>query len=848
VAAAVVVVLLLFLLRPSASHLKTRLAGSIGGALARQVEIGTVHIRLLPQPGFDLQNLVVYDDPAFSAEPMLRAPEVIAVLRLTSLARGRLEIARLNLTEPSLNLVLGANGRWNLEALLERASRTPLAPTAKSKSEPRAGFPYIEASTGRINFKNGAEKKPYALTNADFALWQESENAWGVRLKAQPLRADLNLSDTGLLSVNGTWQRAGSLRETPLQFSIEWNGPQLGQVSRFFTGSDRGWRGMLRLEATLHGTPAQLQVSSDASIQDFRRYDISSGQPLVLAAHCDAEYSSVERTLHDILCSAPVGTGAVTLRGDMGSPGSHTYHLTLAVKRVPVSSAANLARRAKKDLPVDLVATGIVDGSFTVNGSGSSGVGAQFEGRGEIASLRLSSASNEVNLDSGSVPLLLTSRDFLRSYTTHTQSHTLHNATLAGTVRNEPHFEFGPLPVTLGRPAALTVRGWINWSGYDFFLTGEGEVSHTLRLARLFGLPALRTTAEGTADLDLQISGAWLRWEAGAPTGFSAPELTGTARLQNVRAKLRGLNGPVEISSAQLQLSREAVRVDKLSAAGGGSHWTGSLSLPRGCGTPGACLVRFNLSADEIAMGELSHWLNPSPSQPPWYRLLALTQPTQPSFLGSLRASGRVNADRLLIRDLAATHVSAGVEFDGGKLRLSDLRGEFMGGKHRGELQADFTLKPPVYIGTGTLTGVSLGQLADAMRDGWIAGTASGSYQLNASGVAASELWRSAEGTLRFDIRDGLLAHVSLASGAGPLQVDRFLGQMRLHDGGIDINDGTLDSSGGAYQVSGTVTFDRELAIKFVHAGSPGYNITGTVEEPLVAPANAVETRAQLKP
>jgi len=844
-----VIVLLMFLLRPGASHLKTRLAGSIGGALARQVEIGTVHIRLLPQPGFDLQNLVVYDDPAFSAEPMLRAPEVTAVLRLTSLVRGRLEIARLNLTEPSLNLVRGANGRWNLEALLERASRTPLAPTAKSKSEPRAGFPYIEASTGRINFKNGEEKKPYALTNADFALWQESENAWGGRLRAQPLRADLNLSDTGWLRVNGTWQRAGSLRETPLQCSIEWNGPQLGQVSKFFTGSDRGWRGMLRLEATLQGTPAQLQVSSDASIQDFRRYDISSGQPLVLAAHCDAEYSSVQRSLHDILCSAPVGTGAITVRGDMGLPGSHRYHLTLAAKRVPVNSAANLARRAKKDLPVDLVASGIVDGSFTVNGNGLSVEGARFEGRGEIANLHLTSASSEANLDAGSVPLLLTSRDFRRSYTTNkTQTQTPHNASLAATVPSQPHFEFGPLPLALGMPAPLSVRGWINRSGYDVFLAGEGEVSHTLKLARLFGLPALRTTAEGIVDMDLQIAGSWLRWEAGAPTGFSAPEITGTTQLQNVRAKLRGLNGPIEIFSAQLQLSRDAIRVDRLSAAGGGSHWTGSLILPRRCGALGACLVRFNLGTDEIAMGELSHWLNPSPSQPPWYRLLASTPRAESSFLGSLRASGRVNADRLLIRNLVATRVAAGVELDSGKLFLSDLRGEFMGGKHRGELHADFTLKPTVYIGNGTFTGVSMGQLADAMRDGWIAGTASGSYQLDGSGVDASEFWHSAEGALQFDIRDGLLPHVALGSGTGPLQVDRFLGRMRLHDGGIDINEGKLDSPGGAYQVRGTVSFDRELAIKFVHAGSPGYNITGTLEEPLVAPVNAVETQAQLKP
>jgi hypothetical protein len=69
-----------------------------------------------------------------------------------------------------------------------------------------------------------------------------------------------------------------------------------------------------------------------------------------------------------------------------------------------------------------------------------------------------------------------------------------------------------------------------------------------------------------------------------------------------------------------------------------------------------------------------------------------------------------------------------------------------------------------------------------------------------------------------------------------------------LHDGGIDVNEGKLDSAGEAYQVSGTVSFERELAIKFVHAGSPGYNITGTLEEPVVAPVNAVDTRAQLKP
>ena len=286
VVAAALIVLALFLLRPGGSRLKSRITFSISAALGRPVDIGSVHLRLLPWPGFDLQNLVVYDDPAFGAEPMLRASEVTASLRLTSLLRGRLEIARLDLTEPSLNLVHAESGRWNLEALLERAAHIPLAPTGKAKSEPRPGFPYIEASSARINFKSGAEKKPYALTNADFSLWQDSENSWGVRLKAQPFRTDLNLNDMGLLQVSGTWQRADAVRDTPLHLSLEWSRAQLGQFTKFFTGNDQGWRGEILLDMTLAGTPTDLQITSNGSIQDFRRYDIATGTALLLAAHC----------------------------------------------------------------------------------------------------------------------------------------------------------------------------------------------------------------------------------------------------------------------------------------------------------------------------------------------------------------------------------------------------------------------------------------------------------------------------------------------------------------------------------------------------------------------------------
>src|SRR2546423_1932789 len=157
VAALVATILLGIFLPPliTANRLKGRIAGAISNALGRKVTFGEIHLRLLPQPGFDISDFIVEDDPTFGAEPMLRADEVTAYLRLTSLWQGRLEVAQLSLKNPSLNLVRNQNGEWNVMAPLEHASQAPAAPTAKRRPEARPRFPYIAASAGRINLKSG---------------------------------------------------------------------------------------------------------------------------------------------------------------------------------------------------------------------------------------------------------------------------------------------------------------------------------------------------------------------------------------------------------------------------------------------------------------------------------------------------------------------------------------------------------------------------------------------------------------------------------------------------------------------------------------------------------------------
>src|SRR3981189_492989 len=69
------------------SRFQRRIATAIGNSLGRPAHLDRAPLPLLPLPGFTIENLVVGEDPAFGSEPIIRANEVHATLRLSSLWR-----------------------------------------------------------------------------------------------------------------------------------------------------------------------------------------------------------------------------------------------------------------------------------------------------------------------------------------------------------------------------------------------------------------------------------------------------------------------------------------------------------------------------------------------------------------------------------------------------------------------------------------------------------------------------------------------------------------------------------------------------------------------------------------
>jgi hypothetical protein len=375
-------------------------------------------------------------------------------------------------------------------------------------------------------------------------------------------------------------------------------------------------------------------------------------------------------------------------------------------------------------------------------------------------------------------------------------------------------------------------------------MLGDADVGRTLRMARMFGLHALRTTADGTAQLDLRIGGPWAAENGIA--GFAAAQVTGSAKLRNVHFGLRGTGEPVEISSSEMQISRDEVRVVKLNAKAAGAVWKGSLEMPRGCGTPENCPVRFQLSAHEFSLDDASEWANPSPRNQPWYRVLGNPQPA--SMLARVWAFGHLTADRFLIRRTSASRVSADINLKAGKLDISSVDADLLGGTHRGKWHADFSVKPPLCSGNGSLTGISLANASRLMEDDWVEGTAAASYDVR--GSCAPDLWKSSlEGTLQVKVTDGSLPHMFSQESDEILKIRKFTARARLQDGTVEVSDGQLESPGGNYEVSGNLTFKWEINFRMtpVPAGSGGgYTVTGTLAQPRVRAVNGTE-QARLK-
>src|SRR5579859_6946120 len=333
-ALAIVVVLVIVPPFISVRRYKNRITQVISDSVGRPVRLSSVELRILPRPSFVITDLVVQEDSAYGAEPVLHANSVTASIRLLPLWwRARLEISRISVDEASLNLVRTSAGRWNLDSFFRTAAARAKTGTGEGGAMP---FPYLEATDSRVNIKDGVEKLPYSLVNADVSFWQDNPGEWRVRIKGQPARTDvsLDLADTGIVRLEGRMRRAPELRQMPIHLDLDWREAQLGQLTRLVLGNDQGWRGDLTGELHVDGTAETAQVTTRLRAAGVHRAEFAPASPIDFDASCSFIYHYSDRGLEKLLCDSPVGNGRARLTGDVPGRGA-SPRLTVELDRVP---------------------------------------------------------------------------------------------------------------------------------------------------------------------------------------------------------------------------------------------------------------------------------------------------------------------------------------------------------------------------------------------------------------------------------------------------------------------------------------------------------------------------------
>ncbi len=343
------------------------IADSLSRSVGHTVRLRSVNLAIFPLPGLVIHDLTVEEDPAFGAEPLLRAPQVIVFLRFSSLWNQRLEVSRINLENASVNLARDPSGHWNLASLLLQASRTNTAPTAQRHASAAPRFPYIEFSTARINFKEGAEKKAFSFLNADASVWLADPDQWRIRFAAQPARTDLDpdLADTGTIRLEGSLTRAASLEELPLNLHAEWSGAQLGQVSRLMLGSDSGWRGNLLFQANVTGDIDNLALTTRLRVTNAHRIEFTPLNPVNVDARCQASYYHPAQLFDNLTCLWPTGDGHLLLTGSIQSLYNPQPRLKLEINHTPVPFATAILGLLRSTISSALTASGTINGQFT---------------------------------------------------------------------------------------------------------------------------------------------------------------------------------------------------------------------------------------------------------------------------------------------------------------------------------------------------------------------------------------------------------------------------------------------------------------------------------------------------
>jgi hypothetical protein len=823
----------------SVNRYKSRIAQAMSNSLGRPARISAVELRLLPRPEFVITDLTVDEDPSYGVEPVLHANTVTAAIRLFSLWRGRLEISRISVDEASLNLVRTTEGRWNLDTLFRTAAQSRADGGRAGKPVP---LPYLEATNSRINIKQGFEKLPYSLVGADLSFWEEDPGDWRVRLKAQPARTDVSLdqADTGIVQLEARLRRAAELRLMPMNVELEWREAQMGQLSRLLIGSDAGWRGGLRAEMKLDGTPDSANVTTRLRATGVHREEFAPAAPMDFDANCAFAYHYSARTIEKLVCDSPLGDGRLRVEGNLPSDGQPK--LSLELQKIPAQAVLDALRTVRQELGAGLEADGTLSGKLTYDTTAPAPA-AETQGKRSHRGKKM--MAREAAVTPGPLSGSITVDALKLSGGSLNPPVQIQKAVFepgAGMNGQESALT-GAANVSAGAPAPLVVTVRLMRNGYEVTARGAGTPARIRQFAHAAGLKeagALDAIAGEPVTLDLAIQGPWLPAPdvsltentivtaapatrvglvaAATSQTASAPDrLMGTVTLHNANWKIDALPTAVGISEATLHLGGGASLWDSVVFSYGPLLGTARLQLPACGAAESQCVPTVNLEFPNLDAAELQTTLLGAEKKGTLLstviaRLTPSSTHAWPVFQGTIKA------DSLVLGPVTLGDFVADLKVSPASAEITSIDAGILGGQIHLQGKIENGDKPG-YSLQGDTKKVNPAELCRVMGLKCTGASFDGDGKLELVGYAGKDLADSAKGTLHFDWKKGGISGRSgpSADSVPPVltRFDRWSGDAEIANGALTLKENIVQQGARKGLVNASVSLGDEPRLIF---------------------------------
>jgi hypothetical protein len=806
-------------------RMRTYLLAHLEKSFGRPVEARNFSMDILPFPRVDVEGVSINENPAFGHEYFLRADRLTANVRWFGLLRGHFDFGTISLSRPSLILVRNEQDRWNLEGWLPPARTNSSAAIAYGPQNPADSGNHlqkIEFDEGRINFKTGDEKRPFAFTNVSGSVEQTAPGRWQLRLEAQPWRSGVPLQSTGTLQVRG--EVAGtSARLQPAEIQVHWDKVSIADLFRMITGNDYGVRGAFSLDGNASigkpdsGEPAPQgawRFSLHASAATIHRWDLTErsdnpGASLNLKGLWDVAAGEAHADALNLDLPHSHFEGTARLK----TAGMSDWNLRIENSGIQAQDLLAWYRAFQPGVAETLDARQLYKASFALRGFPLSWEDAQ-----------ISSPAGELRLPGYAKPLRI--------------------GPVLGAAHNN-FFELLPVQLSIESPgkeaAAKTEKppakagvstatlDQLEFRLRDDFIAGKGSLRVTGKLddandffkaASAFGR-RLNRGWEITGGTAGNVTREW-------DHGFVNGRWSGALTFSKARLEAAGLNLPLKLDDARCEW-KNGHRTATLARVGAfGATWSGSINYEPVLDELAEESWKFQLHADHLDATDLDLWFGPR-ARPNWLQRLLPSllgksdSSAQPSeLLRRVTAEGEIEADSLSIEKIKLAKVRARVAFHDLHLEVRDAEAEWAGGTARGSVSAVFSV-PPKYEIVAEIERADLSQLpwSTHWAEYW-SGAASGKLHLTTSGVGRDALLSQLGGSGELQLKSlglhGWDVPSSMDTGTlhiGSSRWESGEGEFTIVDRSLHFDSLTLENARVKTQLEGTLDFSQNITLTF---------------------------------